>query len=131
MNGNQHSNLKNKLPKWLFAVALLLSLFTFPGLPYQLQAKYEVPKTTLLFSIHREGPGKSITYNRVLAKSKLLSHPLPTTSSFELSRVHTLLVKTQISTLSEWGILLKRSIFFYQPKTIFSNTDGEPAILLG
>jgi len=131
MNNNQHNDLKNKLSKWLFAIAFLLSFFTFSGLPSQSLVKYEVPKTTLLVSIHNEGPGKSITYNRILAKNKQLTHPLQTISSFEISRLHTWQVRTRISMLSSKGILLKQFGFFYQPKTISSNTDSEPAILLG
>ncbi|HTD98139.1 MAG TPA: hypothetical protein VK668_02590 [Mucilaginibacter sp.] len=130
MNDNRHSDLKGKLSKWLFAATLLLSLFTFPGLPYQSQTKYEAPKTTLVVNT-KTSFAKSISYSRASAQNKLFSFAFKSLPRFEISRMHTRQVKTRITLFSRQSIVIKRSTFFYRAKAISRSAGDDPVISLG
>lgn len=119
-------NSKRLSSKWLLAVVLLLTFFTFSGFGVQDQTKPGKPQTTLVAS-YRSEVIKSISYNRLLI-SCLKNKSFP--AFIDLSDLYSQQVKTSLSVLSGYYIRLQTHLF-YKIKTTSSGTDDDPAIILG
>ena len=120
-------NYKNAISKWLFAVVLILSFFTFSGFVVQSQTTFNKPKTTLTLSSNSRF-FKSIDYKRALVSS----HPKAPVVSTLINRelLYSQRVKIQITELTKSYIPLQTGLF-YKPKTAPQNADDDFALILG
>jgi hypothetical protein len=131
MNIHQHSSTKNKLSKWLFAVFLILSFFTFSGVSIQSPANYQKPKTTVLAANNQRVEAKSISYSRVLAQKKQCTFTFQVNSLFEISLAHSRHISSRISCLLVSYMRRPQTGFYFPVKTQVQNADDEPALSLG
>jgi hypothetical protein len=130
MNNTHYKNLRNSSSKWLFAVALLLSFFTFSGYTTQTPNRFTEQQSTSISVINRQTLfAKSISYKRALTfvHSKWFASAV-FGPAFDISYAYNRWVKTRISELKEPFLPGKLSFFSLQ-KTIPQDSDDEPAIL--
>jgi hypothetical protein len=122
-----NSGYKNSISKWLFAVILLLSFFTFSGFVAQTEPTLNKPQTTLVVNSN-SGPFKSINYKRALIASHSKDPVAPIL--IDLSRLYSQQVKIQITELTQSYIPTQTGLF-YKPKTTLQNADDDSALILG
>ncbi|WP_299590495.1 hypothetical protein [Mucilaginibacter sp.] len=131
MNNTRTYIYQNPFSKWLLAVVLLLSFFTFSGLVVQTQQKPNALQTTLV-QINQNRVVKSITYKRALRHTQngVNTFSFFVTSVIDLSELHSRQVKIQIASRCISNIRNLQTCFFYQHKTIPQNTSDDPAFTL-
>ena len=122
-----NTSYKNSISKWLFAVVLLLSFFTFSGFVVQTKTTLDKPETTLVVN-SKSWSFKSINYKRALVSS----HPKTPVVSTLINRelLYSQRVKIQITELIKSYIPLQTGLF-YKPKTAPQNADDDFALILG
>lgn len=118
---------KNPISKWLFAVVLLLSFFTFSGFVAQSKSTLNKPQTTLVVTQSLR-PFKSIDYKRALIALHSKDPVAPIL--IDLSRLYSRQIKIQITELTKSYIPLQTAIF-YKPCTASQNADDDSALILG
>ncbi len=123
MSNIQYPEIKKASSKWLFAVVLLMSFFTFSGFIAPTQIKLIKPQTTISVSADA-GLSKSITYKRALIKLPVQQHVLV---FIDLNNRKT---NVRLAALSNFCIQSKTGLF-YRAKTNLLNADDDPAILVG
>ena len=129
MNTTRNCNYQRLFSKWLFAAVLILSFFTFPGLPFKQQPKFAAQKTELVKVDERRTP-KSITFNSALRQipGNLNSHRIFSVQTLSLARFHSRQAKMQFINC-RIHITLPAG-FLYQSKTIPNSNDDEPIALI-
>ena len=125
MSDTQYPDLKKASSKWLLAVVLLLSFFTFSGFIAPTQIKLVKPPTTLVISGDTTKPSKSITYERALVKTPVIEQQVLV--FIDLNNRQT---NIRLAALSNFCIQPKTAVF-YRVKTNLPNADDDPAILVG
>ena len=120
-------NSKRLFSKWLLAVVLLLSLFSFSGFRAQTQAYLDKPQTTLTINSWPEII-RCLSFNRALLFQ--FSSQIPVSSFIDLSRLHTLQTNIRLITFSGFCIELQTGLF-YKVKCISSDSNEEPPAILG
>ena len=121
-----NSGYKNSISKWLFAVILLLSFFTFSGFVSQTKITLNKPQTTLVVNSN-SGQLKSINYKRALIA--LHSKDPVTPILIDLSRLYSQQVKIKLIELAKSHIPLQTNLF-YKPHTASQNADDDSALIL-
>ena len=119
--------IRNTYSKWLFAVLLLLSFFTFSGFIAQSQTRFNKPQNTLIVSSNSR-LFKSIDYKRALITShskNIVVHIL-----IDISRLYSNQVKIRITELTKSNIPLQTGLF-YKSKTTPQGADDVSALILG
>jgi hypothetical protein len=124
MNNNCY---KNSISKWLLAVILLLSFFTFSGFVAQTKTTLTKPQTALVVNSN-SGLFKSINYKRALIALHSKDPFIPIL--IDISRLYGQQVKIQITELAKSYIPTQTSLF-YKPKTTPQNADDDSALILG
>jgi len=129
MNKDPHRTGINSISKWLFALTLILAIFSYADLSSSIQNKPQVYQTTLQ-ARPETGISKSIGYKRALHCSHSNSLPVfDTHSVFNLISLHTALLKTQLVKHSTPNIPVTRACLFCINKIIAPSKDDTPAIL--
>ena len=124
MSNTRYPEIKKASSKWLFAVVLLLSFFTFSGFIAPAQIKLDKPQTTI--SVNTDaGLSKSITYKRAVIKTPVIEQ-----QAFVFIDLNNRQTKVRLAALSNFCIQSKTGLF-YRVKTILPNADDDPTILVG
>jgi len=125
MSNTRNNTVKNAISRWLLATILLLSVFSFSGVATQPQSDQFTLKTTLVVSPNNEC-GRSINFKR----ASILPLSI-TTPAFNISRLHSLQIKTRLEQLSVCFANQPKVVRFYHVKTIPQNPGEVPVISLG
>lgn len=122
---------KDLFLKWLLAVVLLLSFFTFSGVIVLSLAKPNPSQTETAF-IAKKQATKSILWQRVLNQINSLQNTLPVfaTSTIDLAYFDNLRAKTLSISSSNINIGKRQNSFTYQHKTILHSKSDDPYIAL-
>lgn len=124
MSNNRYIDLKSASSKWLFAVVLLLSFFSFSGFIAATQITLVKPQTTLIVRSDA-GLSKSITLTRALVKT-----PVTEKQVLVFIDLYTRQTNVRLAVISNFCAQPKTALF-YRVKAAPQNTSDEPAILLG
>ena len=131
MTNRQKHNYKNTAAKWLLAVTLFLSFFSFSGSSIHNPAKPDALQTTLLLN-RSAGPVKCITFNNTHRRvwKRHCSFVLLIVRDLNLVNLHTRQITTRLRNQLSSNLSAVRNDIFYRAKIISSNTgDGEPPSL--
>jgi hypothetical protein len=123
---------KKECSKWLFAVIIFLSFFTFPGIVIQSYREPYAQQTTLVANRQTRFI-KSISYKQALRQT-YRSYPANaffTNATFDISRLHTRQIQTRVDSLSLSYKCRPRTVFALLLKRIPQNAGDYPAIFLG
>lgn len=124
---NPEFKYKGLSSKWLLAVVLLLSFFTFSGIAIQSQAKQNPSRTEVAYTTQSQA-AKCITYCRAQQQTKSGQNALLifAASAIDLAYFSSLQVKILSITYSSKSIYKPQGDFFYQHKLIPQNNSDEP-----
>jgi len=128
---NRERNNQTLFSKWLLAVILLLSFFSFSGIAAQSLVKPNASFTEASYVIQKQAI-KSIAYQRALKQVRSGSNTCSffVESTISLAYFNSLQVKTLGQSYSSRNIDKLQNTSFYQHKTIPQNKGDEPAIAL-
>lgn len=120
-----NTNYKNAISKWLFAVVLLLSFFTFSGLVAQPNSTLNKPQTILVINSNLR-LSKSIDYKRTLISFHSKDPVVPIL--IDISRLYSQQVKIQLTELTKSYIPTRISLL-YKPNATSQNADDDSALI--
>lgn len=127
MSKTQHPGSKNRFSRGLFAVALLLGIFTCSGFIAQNQPKFDRQQTTLVVSAGTK-LSKNIAYNWLIVKT--LTEKRSALHFADLIRLHNHRIKVRFAELNRLYIPLQTGLF-YRIKTPAHQAGDNPVVLLG
>jgi hypothetical protein len=125
---SEKTYLNERHTKWLFLVALLLSVFSFSG--------YSTSSETLAYRVHTELvlSKKRINTARGISFSKALNYGKPKTNLSSKNHLsgalwsYNQLVKAKLKQKAKFSILKKNAESFRRTKTIPQNSEEDPFI---
>jgi hypothetical protein len=125
-------NYKTLFSKWLLAVVLLLSFFTFPGMVTQTPPKHNPSHTEAAFNAQKQAV-KSISYRRAFRQTlpQLNASLFIVAPVIDLANFHGLVAKTCAISYNDRNISRVQKSFSIARKLSPQNKSDEPAIALG
>jgi hypothetical protein len=117
---------KNVFLKYLFAVIILLSFFTFSGFVAQSKTTLNKPQITLVVNSSLR-PFKSINYKRAIVSLSSKDPVIPIL--IDISRLYSQQVKIQITELTQ-SYIPTPIMLLYKPNTASQNADDDFVLIL-